>query len=160
MCCSHTVCPSLFLHLSYERVLVIQDTSNRWASWRPFPYMKKGHKFWKNPSTHCADGQILPTTTTVSPESRTELGALSHFGEGTRTYVCPTPYQDPYQAVSHPLPRLSRPFDNLFPAHLCILSSQYPTLSSSSSLHTLHHTTCWLSHAGYATSCFFCLKDV
>ena len=51
-------------------------------------------------------------TTTVSPESRTELGALSHFGEGTRTYVCPTPYQDPYQAVSHPLPRLSRPFDN------------------------------------------------
>lgn len=150
--------PLCFLTPSLSACLLIRGTCPRRVSWRPFPYMKKAHEFGKNSSTHGADFQILPTHTTVSPESRTELGAHRPFGEGGWTCACPTLYQDPYQGVPHPSPRPSRPVYNLFPAYLRVLSSHYLTLPSSSSLPTLNHTMCWLSYPGYATSLFLYLK--
>lgn len=157
-CCSHPAGPCLSLHLRYECVCS-SGPDHRWASWRPFPYMKKkAHEFWKNPSTHCADFKILPTNYNGQSRIQNWAGGLQALWWRCTNVCVPPLTKTLTKGVSHPWPRPSRPVYNQFSAYLWTLSSQYLTLPSSSSLPGLNQTTCWFSHPGYATSWLLYLK--
>lgn len=100
-CCSYSACPCLFLWVSG----VSQGAPSGWASWGPFPYMKRrAHKCQKNSSTHCVDF-YNPAN---QPQPSVQNPELSWESSG--------PLVEAHKHGSHPLPWPSRPFYNLFPA--------------------------------------------